>query len=66
MKLVCWWLAVAFGISALIGAEVVWFTMLTTEVRWMTLVIGGVAWVAGYLGRYARCCPQVRRRIWYR
>lgn len=66
MKLVCWWMAVAFGIAALIGAEVVWFTMLTVEARWMTLVIAGVAWVAVYLGRYARCGPRAKRHARYR
>lgn len=65
MKLVCWWIAVALGAAALIGAEIVWLVMLTPDVRWMTLAIGGVGWAAGYLGLYARR-PRAKQRARYR
>ena len=61
-KLVYWWLAVAMGMASILGAIVVWFTLISFEARMMLTVIGVVAGVSVYLGYHVRGTTAVRYR----
>ena len=61
-KLVYWWLAVAMGMASILGAIVVWFTLIPYEARMMLMVIGVVAGVSVYLGYHVRGTTAVRYR----